>query len=87
MGVATGEWGGQGSKFWEDVPPPEIVIFKEKILIFANIFRFSNIATYSVFKTNSHVFGLKTSRNLKKRHISHIRYVWGQSMSLTSDDL
>ena len=35
----------------------------------------------------SHVFGLRTSRNPQNRQIGHYRYVWGQSRSMTSDDL
>ena len=35
----------------------------------------------------SHVFGLRTSRNPQNRQISHYRYVWGQSRSMTLDDL
>ena len=34
-----------------------------------------------------HVFGLRTSRNPKNRQTSHCRYAWGQSRSMTSDDL
>ena len=37
--------------------------------------------------TSSNVFGVRISRNDKTCQISHYWYLWGQPMSVTSDDL
>ena len=67
--------------------PPEGKLGQWPWLASGSVKRDYKHGTINPMQKNSHVFGLWTSGNPKNRQINHYWYAWGQSGSVTSDNL